>query len=209
MTTPIIWVKVNDEVVDNLWRAMEGVSQRRIASELARAAMFHITMVEKNIPEVMREKIEVAINDVGDNFVIRYQPKAGTEAPTVTHETVFIPTISTKTAIGEVKEPEPWHPEMAGTNSGAEGYFFAGLKVGGRPSLESHIMRTIEMVLPEANDATADFAAVKIKEELKIWFEQNGIRFNEAAGRWIAPAGGITLPWGGFISGGQFIVGEF
>lgn len=192
-----MYVKVDDEVVRNLSEAMH-VPQELGAEVLAQAAAHHVTFVERQIPEAVKGKIAVDVNEAGDEFIIRYQVKAGAEASTITKEVTFIPeskfSASSKTPVF--------------TKEGDAGYFFTGLRLTGRPSIEAWAIQEVMKAFPEANENTLEFMTAAMNQAIVQWFESHGIKFNTALGRWQAPAGGVDLPWGISVGGGQIIAGE-
>lgn len=194
-----IWVKVVDDVTEHLSKAT-GWTEEMATRVLAESALHHAAFVMGAVPEAVKGKITVDVTPTGQTaFVVRYQTKAGAEANTITHQTVFIP----ESKFGTTTKSPVVSP------SGESGYYLSGLKLTGRQSIESFVTKSIEAKLPEANESTMEYLTMKVNQELKIWFEEHGIKFNPALGRYQAPAGGVTLPYGITVPGGQAIAGEF
>lgn len=198
MAENLVWVQVNDEVSENLAEAAD--MPLDFATEaLAQSALYHVAYVMGTIPDAVKGKIAIDINQSATAYQLTYQTKAGGEAATITHKSVFIP---------ETKFLSARRPPII-SRSGESGHFLAGLKLTGRPSIEAFAMLSVAAAIPQADAATQQHLEERVLEEVKLYFESHNIRFNEGLGRYVAGAGGGTLPGGVEVPGGQIVSGRF
>lgn len=194
-----IWVKVENEQV--LSAVAAGISElpEVAAQVLAEGALYHARVVEGSLPEAVKGKVTAEFQPTGaESMVVTYNAAVGTEGPTITSRSAFIPEhkMSSFTSRTPVVSP-----------TGDRGFYLANVTGTGRGSIESYLQTAIAEAIPEADTAAAQVMEEKLLSDLRSYFESHNITFNAAVGRYQAGSGGATLPGGAFVPGGHFVVG--